>query len=130
MRASIRMESPARILTPMSEEASSDKRTLETNRYIFWRRTILFLALVGAYFMVAGSFFGSAVYTVVGPYMAEIWPARLRASGMGLSYGVGNCGKFLQVVRIARSMCKRGTSPCIRGRCWRRCASCTMPRGW
>ena len=45
--------------------------------------------------MVAQSFFGSAVYTVVGPYMAEIWPARLRASGMGLSYGVGNCGKFV-----------------------------------
>ena len=43
--------------------------------------------------MVAQGFFGSAVYTVVGPYMAEIWPARLRASGMGLSYGVGNCGK-------------------------------------
>ena len=35
--------------------------------------------------MVAQGFFGSAVYTVVGPYMAEIWPARLRASGMGLS---------------------------------------------
>ena len=32
--------------------------------------------------MVAQGFFGSAVYTVVGPYMAEIWPARLRASGM------------------------------------------------
>src|SRR5205823_5954999 len=45
--------------------------------------------------IVAQSFFGSAVYTVVGPYMAEIWPARLRASGMGLSYGVGNCGKFI-----------------------------------
>ena len=45
--------------------------------------------------MIAQSFFGSAVYTVVGPYMAEIWPARLRASGMGLSYGVGNCGKFI-----------------------------------
>jgi putative MFS transporter len=27
--------------------------------------------------------------------MAEIWPARLRASGMGLSYGTGNLGKFV-----------------------------------
>jgi len=41
------------------------------------------------------NFFASANYSVVGPYMAEIWPARLRASGMGLSYGVGNLGKFV-----------------------------------
>jgi len=34
------------------------------------------------------TFFGSAIYTVVGPYMSEIWPARLRSSGMGMSYGV------------------------------------------
>ena len=27
--------------------------------------------------------------------MAEIWPARLRASGMGISYGTGNLGKFI-----------------------------------
>src|SRR5258708_7284246 len=54
--------------------------------------------------IVAQSFFGSAVYTVVGPYMAEIWPARLRASGMGLSYGVGNCGKFLGPLGLALIM--------------------------
>jgi MFS transporter, putative metabolite:H+ symporter len=42
--------------------------------------------------IVAQGFFGSAVYTVVGPYMSEIWPARLRSSGMGVSYGVGNLG--------------------------------------
>jgi MFS transporter, putative metabolite:H+ symporter len=54
--------------------------------------------------MVAQGFFGSAVYTVVGPYMAEIWPARLRASGMGLSYGVGNCGKFLGPLGLALIM--------------------------
>ena len=51
--------------------------------------------------LVASTFFGSANYTVVGPYMAEIWPARLRASGMGLSYGVGNCGKFLGPLGLA-----------------------------
>ena len=54
--------------------------------------------------MVAQGFFGSAVYTVVGPYMAEIWPARLRASGMGLSYGVGNCGKFVGPLGLALIM--------------------------
>jgi putative MFS transporter len=42
--------------------------------------------------MIAGTFFSSAIYTVVGPYMSEIWPARLRSSGMGMSYGVGNLG--------------------------------------
>ncbi|MBV8132940.1 MAG: MFS transporter, partial [Alphaproteobacteria bacterium] len=44
---------------------------------------------------IAQSFFASANYSVVGPYMAEIWPTRLRASGMGLSYGTGNLGKFI-----------------------------------
>jgi putative MFS transporter len=42
--------------------------------------------------MIAGTFFSSAIYTVVGPYMSEIWPARLRSSGMGMSYGIGNLG--------------------------------------
>jgi putative MFS transporter len=53
---------------------------------------------------IAQAFFGSANYTVVGPYMAEIWPARLRASGMGLSYGVGNCGKFVGPLGLALIM--------------------------
>jgi MFS transporter, putative metabolite:H+ symporter len=41
---------------------------------------------------IAQSFFSSAIYSVVGPYMSEIWPARLRSSGMGMSYGTGNLG--------------------------------------
>jgi putative MFS transporter len=41
---------------------------------------------------VAQTFFSSAIYSVVGPYMSEIWPARLRSSGMGMSYGIGNLG--------------------------------------
>jgi len=53
---------------------------------------------------IAQGFFGSANYTIVGPYMAEIWPARLRASGMGLSYGVGNCGKFIGPLGLALIM--------------------------
>ncbi len=54
--------------------------------------------------LVAQTFFGSANYTVVGPYMPELWPARLRASGMGLSYGVGNCGKFIGPLGLALIM--------------------------
>jgi putative MFS transporter len=41
------------------------------------------------------SFFGSGNYAIVGPYMAEVWPSRLRASGMGVGYGFGNLGKFI-----------------------------------
>src|SRR5262249_641590 len=40
-------------------------------------------------------------YSVVGPYMAEIWPTRLRASGMGLAYGVGNSGKIIGPLGLA-----------------------------
>jgi putative MFS transporter len=42
--------------------------------------------------LVCAGFFSSAIYTVVGPYMTEIWPSRLRSSGMGVCYGVGNMG--------------------------------------
>ncbi len=41
------------------------------------------------------NFFGSGNYSIVGPYMGEMWPSRLRGSGMGFVYGVGNLGKFI-----------------------------------
>jgi putative MFS transporter len=47
------------------------------------------------------SFFGSGNYSIVGPYMAEIWPAQLRASGMGVVYGIGNLGKFIGPLGLA-----------------------------
>jgi putative MFS transporter len=56
----------------------------------------LFFVLV-----VAQNFFGSAAYSVAGPYMTEIWPTRLRASGMGLAYGVGNSGKIIGPLGLA-----------------------------
>ena len=55
--------------------------------------------------IVAQGFFSSAIYTVVGPYMSEIWPARLRSSGMGFCYGVGNLsGKVLGPFGLALIM--------------------------
>jgi MFS transporter, putative metabolite:H+ symporter len=42
--------------------------------------------------LLAQGFFSSAIYSCVGPYMTEIWPARLRSTGMGMSYGTGNLG--------------------------------------
>jgi putative MFS transporter len=54
----------------------------------------VFIGTWSVYYMllVSSTFFSSAIYTVVGPYMTEIWPSRLRSSGMGMSYGVGNLG--------------------------------------
>ena len=49
------------------------------------------------------AFFGSGNYSIVGPYMGELWPARLRGSGMGLVYGVGNLGKFIGPAGLALS---------------------------
>src|SRR5277367_4086320 len=47
------------------------------------------------------SFMGSGNYSIVGPYMGEMWPARLRGSGMGFVYGVGNLGKFIGPAGLA-----------------------------
>ena len=37
---------------------------------------------------------GDGSYAIIGPYLAEVWPAGLRTSGMGLGSGVGNLGKI------------------------------------
>ncbi|MBV9827841.1 MAG: MFS transporter [Alphaproteobacteria bacterium] len=51
--------------------------------------------------IVAQNFFGSGNYSIVGPYMGELWPSRLRGSGMGFVYGVGNLGKFIGPAGLA-----------------------------
>jgi putative MFS transporter len=56
----------------------------------------LFVVLI-----VMQRFFGDGSYAVIGPYMAEVCPARLRASGMGLGYGVGNLGKIIGPLGLA-----------------------------
>ena len=33
--------------------------------------------------------------------MAEVWPTRLRTSGMGLGYGIGNMGKIIGPLGLA-----------------------------
>jgi putative MFS transporter len=54
------------------------------------------------YLMLFGQrFFGDGGYAVVGPYAAEVWPSRLRASGMGFGFGVGNFGKILGPLGLA-----------------------------
>jgi putative MFS transporter len=63
----------------------------------------VFIGGVSMFFLmiVLQNFFGSGNYSIVGPYMGELWPARLRGSGMGLVYGVGNLGKFIGPAGLA-----------------------------
>jgi putative MFS transporter len=74
----------------------------------------IFMALAGFYYagMVGGvsvfwlfimvqRFFGDGAYAIIGPYSAEIWPAGLRASGMGFGYGLGNLGKVIGPLGLA-----------------------------
>ncbi|HET6608784.1 MAG TPA: MFS transporter [Rhodopila sp.] len=51
--------------------------------------------------VMAQRFFGDGSYAVIGPYLAEIWPNRLRGSGMGFGYGVGNLGKIIGPLALA-----------------------------
>jgi putative MFS transporter len=68
----------------------------------------LSLALAGYYYnaffgtasvfwllVMFASFFGVGSAAIVRPYTAEVWPVGLRASGMGLAYGVGNLGGLI-----------------------------------
>ncbi len=62
-----------------------------------------FIGGVSVFFLMIllQNFFGSGNYSIVGPYMGELWPASLRGSGMGFVYGVGNLGKFIGPAGLA-----------------------------
>jgi MFS family permease len=57
----------------------------------------VFIGTVSVFFVLimAQRLFGDASYAIIGPYIAEVWPNRLSASGMGFSYGIGNLGKII-----------------------------------
>ena len=63
----------------------------------------VFIGSVSLFYLliVAQRFFGDASYAIIGPYSAEIWPAALRASGMGVGYGTGNIGKVIGPLGLA-----------------------------
>jgi hypothetical protein len=48
----------------------------------------VYIGAVSVFFLLimAQRFFGDASYAIIGPYIAEVWPNRLRASGMDFSY--------------------------------------------
>jgi MFS transporter, putative metabolite:H+ symporter len=63
----------------------------------------IYVGTVSVFFLLVlvNRFFGDGSYAIIGPYMAEVWPARLRASGMGFGYGVGNLGKIIGPLGLA-----------------------------
>jgi MFS transporter, putative metabolite:H+ symporter len=63
---------------------------------IFLGATSMFWLVV-----VVGYFFADGGFAIVGPYAAEVWPARLRASGMGSTYGFGGLGKIIGPLGLA-----------------------------
>ncbi|HTW69512.1 MAG TPA: MFS transporter [Acetobacteraceae bacterium] len=62
-----------------------------------------FIGAVSVYYLMnlAQSFFGNGNFAVIFPYMMELWPANLRASGFGLVYGTSNLGKFIGPAGLA-----------------------------
>jgi MFS transporter, putative metabolite:H+ symporter len=62
-----------------------------------------YFGTVSVFFLVllVQSLVSNANLAVVFPYMAELWPASLRASGFGLAYGTSNLGKFIGPAGLA-----------------------------
>ena len=63
----------------------------------------VYLGTVSVFFVLimVQRFFGDASYAIIGPYLTEVWPNRLRASGMGFAYGIGNLGKIIGPLGLA-----------------------------
>jgi putative MFS transporter len=51
--------------------------------------------------IVVADFFYDGGYAIIGPYMAEVWPTRLRTTGMGAAYGFGGIGKIIGPLGLA-----------------------------
>jgi putative MFS transporter len=51
--------------------------------------------------IVCADFFYDGGFAVIGPYMAEVWPTRLRTTGMGSAYGFGGIGKIVGPLGLA-----------------------------
>jgi putative MFS transporter len=63
----------------------------------------VYLGTVSVFYamILINGFFGPGTYAIIGPYMTEVWPASLRASGLGLAYGTSNLGKFIGPAGLA-----------------------------
>jgi putative MFS transporter len=63
----------------------------------------IYLGSVSMYFLLVAlhSFVAGGNFAIVFPYMSEIWPAKLRASGYGVVYGTSSLGKFIGPAGLA-----------------------------
>jgi putative MFS transporter len=60
--------------------------------------------------IVIADFFYDGGFAIIGPYLAEVWPTRLRTTGMGAAYGFGGIGKIIGPLGLAMIV---GTSDMI-----------------
>ncbi len=51
--------------------------------------------------IVVADFFYDGGFAIIGPYLAEVWPTRLRTTGMGAAYGFGGLGKIIGPLGLA-----------------------------
>jgi putative MFS transporter len=51
--------------------------------------------------IIVADFFFDGGFALIGPYMAEVWPTELRATGMGSAYGFGGLGKIIGPLGLA-----------------------------
>jgi MFS transporter, putative metabolite:H+ symporter len=51
--------------------------------------------------IVIGDFFYDGGFAIIGPYLSEVWPTRLRTTGMGAAYGFGGIGKIIGPLGLA-----------------------------
>ncbi len=51
--------------------------------------------------LMATYVFGEGSSAIVGPYGGEVWPSRLRTTGMGSAYGFGGLGKIIGPAGLA-----------------------------
>ncbi len=56
---------------------------------------IIYPAFIAVYAFINGG------WSITGPYSTEIWPQRLRATGMGSAYGIGGIGRIFGPMILA-----------------------------
>lgn len=56
---------------------------------------VIYIAFIGVYAFVGGG------WAVTGPYATEVWPQRLRATGMGSAYGIAGLGRIFGPVVLS-----------------------------
>ncbi|HVA15000.1 MAG TPA: MFS transporter [Stellaceae bacterium] len=63
----------------------------------------VYIGSVSMYFLLImlHTFVAGGNFAIVFPYMSEIWPSKLRASGFGVVYGTSSLGKFIGPAGLA-----------------------------